>query len=102
MPQRRNPGTSLWEAVPTVTAQPALPEDRQAGVCVVGAGIAGLSTAYLLAREGRSVIVLDAGPGGGGETRYTTAHLASALDDRHCEVEHVRGAAVRAPCCAAG
>lgn len=28
-------------------------------VCVVGAGIAGMTTAYLLAREGRTVIVLE-------------------------------------------
>ncbi len=52
------------------------------GVCVVGAGIAGLTTAYLLAREGVSVTVLDEKPVGGGETGRTSAHLASVIDDR--------------------
>jgi glycine/D-amino acid oxidase-like deaminating enzyme/nitrite reductase/ring-hydroxylating ferredoxin subunit len=65
----------------------------RADVCVVGAGIAGLSTAYLLAREGKRVIVLDEGPVGAGQTERTTAHLASALDDRFYEVEHLHGVA---------
>lgn len=40
-------------------AYPALGGDRQCDVCVVGAGIAGLTTAYLLAAEGRSVAVIE-------------------------------------------
>jgi glycine/D-amino acid oxidase-like deaminating enzyme/nitrite reductase/ring-hydroxylating ferredoxin subunit len=59
--------------------------------CVVGAGIAGLTTAYLLAREGRKVVVLDDGPVGGGETGRTTAHLVCALDDRYFELERLHG-----------
>jgi glycine/D-amino acid oxidase-like deaminating enzyme len=61
-------------------------------VCVIGAGIAGLTTAYLLAREGTQVIVLDSGAVGSGETGRTTAHLASALDDRFIELEKLHGA----------
>lgn len=63
-----------------------------ADVCVIGAGIAGLSTAYLLACEGRRVIVLDDGAVGGGETSRTTAHLASYLDDRFTVLEKLHGA----------
>ncbi|HEX9941897.1 MAG TPA: FAD-dependent oxidoreductase [Thermoanaerobaculia bacterium] len=65
--------------------------DARADVCVVGAGIAGLSTAYHLARSGLSVIVLDDGPIGGGETGRTTAHLSNALDDRYYELERLFG-----------
>jgi glycine/D-amino acid oxidase-like deaminating enzyme len=54
-------------------------------------GIAGLTTAYLLAREGKSVIVLDDGPIGGGATGRTTAHLVTALDDRYFELERLHG-----------
>jgi glycine/D-amino acid oxidase-like deaminating enzyme/nitrite reductase/ring-hydroxylating ferredoxin subunit len=57
----------------------------------VGAGIAGLTTAYLLAREGKSVVVLDDGPLAGGETSRTTAHLVNALDDRYYELERLHG-----------
>jgi glycine/D-amino acid oxidase-like deaminating enzyme/nitrite reductase/ring-hydroxylating ferredoxin subunit len=69
----------------------SLQGDAKADVCVIGAGIAGLSTAYMLAREGRSVIVLDDGPIGGGETGRTTAHLSNALDDRYYELERLHG-----------
>lgn len=46
----------------------SLNHDERADVCVIGAGMAGLTTAYLLSREGRSVIVLDDGPIVSGET----------------------------------
>lgn len=64
---------------------------RVADVVVVGAGMAGLSTAYHLLRAGRSVVVLDKGSIGSGETARTTAHLASALDDRFYVLERVHG-----------
>jgi glycine/D-amino acid oxidase-like deaminating enzyme/nitrite reductase/ring-hydroxylating ferredoxin subunit len=65
--------------------------DERADVCIVGAGIAGLTTAYLLSREGKSVIVLDDGPIVSGETERTTAHLVTALDDRYFELERLHG-----------
>jgi glycine/D-amino acid oxidase-like deaminating enzyme/nitrite reductase/ring-hydroxylating ferredoxin subunit len=82
---------SVWAA--TVDEPKTLPlgEDRKTDVCIVGAGIAGLTTAYLLAKEGQSVIVLDDGPIGGGMTSRTTAHLTNALDDRFYELERLFG-----------
>ena len=72
---------------------PPLTTETTAAVCVLGAGIAGLTTAYRLARAGKSVVVLEAGSAPDcGETRYTTAHLASAIDDRFTEVARIRGA----------
>lgn len=50
-------------------------------VLVIGAGVAGLSTAYELARAGRQVAVLDRGRFGRGMTARTTAHLANVTDD---------------------
>ena len=75
---------------------PRLPTPRtnvRADVCIVGAGIAGLTSAYLLAAEGRSVVVVDDGPLGGGMTGATTAHLVTALDRGYKEIERVRGEA---------
>ena len=66
-------------------------EDTHADVCIVGAGIAGITTAYLLAKQGKSVIVLDDGAVGGGQTQRTTAHLSNALDDRYFEIERLHG-----------
>jgi len=84
--------TSVWMATADVPHHPPLADDAEADVCVVGAGIAGLTTAYHLAREGRRVLVLDDGPIGGGETSRTTAHLSFALDDRYHQLERVHGA----------
>ena len=84
--------TSLWHATVGELTRPRLDGDARADVCVVGAGIAGMMTAYLLAQAGRRVIVLDDGPIGGGETGRTTAHLSDALDDRYTELERVHGA----------
>ena len=83
--------TSVWMATGDVPAGEPLKADAEANVCVVGAGIAGLTTAYLLAREGRNVLVLDDGPVAGGETSRTTAHLVNALDDRYYELERLHG-----------
>jgi len=68
-----------------------LTEEISTDVCIIGAGIAGMSAAYLLAREGKAVVVLDDGPIGGGMTARTTAHLTSALDRRYFEIERLHG-----------
>src|SRR5258708_37539398 len=83
-----------------VPSAPALTDELKADVCVIGAGIAGLTTAYLLTLEGKSVVVLDDGPIGGGESERTTAHLATALDSRYFLLERLhrpRGACLAAP-----
>jgi glycine/D-amino acid oxidase-like deaminating enzyme/nitrite reductase/ring-hydroxylating ferredoxin subunit len=82
---------TVWAATAEMPAAPPLSRDVRADVCVVGAGIAGLTTAYMLVRAGRSVVVLDDGPLAGGETCRTTAHLTSALDDRFFELERLHG-----------
>jgi glycine/D-amino acid oxidase-like deaminating enzyme/nitrite reductase/ring-hydroxylating ferredoxin subunit len=92
---------SPWMHVPMPTAQP-LDADARADICVVGAGLAGLTTAYLLLREGRDVIVLERGEIGNGETSRTTAHLASWLDDDVAELERIHGAAATRLALAAG
>ena len=71
--------TSLWLANRANRPSPPspLPEtDRHADVAVVGAGITGLITAVLLARAGKSVIVLEAHSAGAGATGNTTAKIS--------------------------
>lgn len=82
---------SVWAATTQMPSRPRLEEDTRANVCVVGAGIAGMTTAYLLAQAGKSVVVVDDGPIGGGMTGRTTAHLVTALDDRYFELERMHG-----------
>src|SRR5690606_18270423 len=82
---------SIWMTTATLPKHTPLGATTQADVCVVGAGIAGMTTAYLLAREGRAVVVLDDGPVAGGMTQHTTAHLSNAIDDRYVEIERMHG-----------
>ena len=82
---------SLWMGTASIEKRAALQEDTACDVCIVGAGIAGLTTAYLLTKAGQSVIVLDDGPIAGGQSQRTTAHLANALDDRYFELEKIHG-----------
>jgi len=84
---------SIWVATSEIPSRSPLAEDARAQVCIVGAGIAGMTTAYLLARAGKSVAILDDGPIGGGMTGRTTAHLVTALDDRYFELERLHGEA---------
>lgn len=82
---------SLWMRTARAPQGKPLQEDLHAEVCIVGAGITGLTTAYLLACEGKSVVVLDDGDIGGGETSRTTGHLATGLDDRYHRLEKYHG-----------
>ncbi|MDZ4683622.1 MAG: FAD-dependent oxidoreductase [Planctomycetaceae bacterium] len=78
-------------ATSQIPQRPALEGDLTVDVCIVGAGIAGLSTAYMLAREGRSVAVLDSRRVAAGQTQRTTAHLTNAHDNYYHEVEKIHG-----------
>ena len=82
---------SVWQGTYEVPAYPPLTRNLTADVCVVGAGIAGLTTAYLLAKTGKKVVVLDDGSVGGGESGKTTAHLTAAMDDRIAKLEEMHG-----------
>ena len=85
------PTVSLWHDTHSIAPRPALTDELVADVCVVGAGIAGLTVAYTLATAGRKVVVLDLDQVGSGETGRTTGHIANALDDRYEALERARG-----------
>lgn len=82
--------SSLWQDthLPRFDTAP----EAHADICIIGGGIAGLTTALELLRRGAKVTVLDDGPIGGGETGRSSAHLASAVDDRYHVLEDKFGA----------
>jgi glycine/D-amino acid oxidase-like deaminating enzyme/nitrite reductase/ring-hydroxylating ferredoxin subunit len=84
--------TAPWTEGSDLPPVPTLNEDVTADVCVVGAGIAGLSTAAQLVEEGLAVVVLDRAGIGAGETGRTTAHLTAAIDSRFRHLERLHGA----------
>src|SRR5438874_13313204 len=58
-------------------------------VVIVGGGIAGISTGYLLSKAGKKIAVIEDGNIGSGETGRTTAHITNALDDRYYDIERI-------------
>lgn len=83
--------SSVWSETANVPKYPALAENVSTDVCIIGAGIAGMMTAYTLVKAGKNVVVLDDGEIGGGETGRTTAHITAALDDRYYNIESMHG-----------
>ena len=83
---------SQWSANITMPQYNFLQEAIKVDVCVVGGGIGGLTTAYLLQKEGKSVCVLESYELGSGQTGRTTAHFSNALDDRYFNLEKLHGA----------
>lgn len=73
---------SLWHVVQEFPPLTPLEGDTRCDVLVIGAGSGGLLSAYLLAKEGRDVLVVDAAPTvAGGESGRTTGHLNTYPDD---------------------
>ena len=76
--QRTN--LSVWSATAPVIHASSVNNNVRADACIVGAGIAGMTTAYLLAREGQSVVLIDKNQVGRGETSHTSRLLRNSVD----------------------
>lgn len=68
---------SYWLHSAHIPSFSPLQENIHVDVAVVGAGITGITTAYLLARQGVKTAVVDAGRIGWGTTGHTTAKLTA-------------------------
>jgi glycine/D-amino acid oxidase-like deaminating enzyme/nitrite reductase/ring-hydroxylating ferredoxin subunit len=105
MPETISGAEALWLRTVPATDYQVLDRDVEVDVAVVGGGIAGLTAALLLKREGAKVAVLEAARVGTGVTGCTTAKFSSlqatmysAIQGRHGD----EGAAVYAQASVAG
>ncbi|MFL5846222.1 MAG: FAD-dependent oxidoreductase [Solirubrobacteraceae bacterium] len=78
--------TSYWTDSTPTPDHPRLSEDLDVDVAVVGGGMAGMTTALLLAREGKSVAVLEAGRIGNGVTGHTTGKISPLQGTAYSEL----------------
>lgn len=71
---------SVWSESCKFRKRDALNKDIKTDVLVIGAGIAGILTAYMLKQKGREVVLIDAAEIASGNTKNTTAKITSQHD----------------------
>lgn len=75
--------SSVWEIDQKDQRVPEfepLKEGLAADVCVIGGGLAGAWSAYLLSQEGKKVVLIESDKLGRGATLYTTAFVTQVID----------------------
>lgn len=72
--------TTWQEVLFHVAPYPPLSTSARADVCIIGGGITGITSAYMLAKAGKKVIVIDKGTLNESVTAYTTAFFTSMID----------------------
>jgi len=73
---------SYWRATASLPKFEQISTDLKVDVVVIGAGLTGTTTAYLLKKEGANVALLERGRCAGSDTSRTTAHLTYVTDER--------------------
>ncbi len=69
-----------WVADIKEREYPSLVTDMEVDVAIIGAGITGVLTAYMLAKEGKKVAIIEKERIGEGVTHLTTAFLTQIID----------------------
>ncbi len=82
---------SLWLASAPPTAYPSLVDDLEVDVAVIGGGIAGVSSALALKRDGARVALLERGVICGGASGLTTAKVSALQECRYSEIRELHG-----------
>jgi len=85
------PTDSLWLASAPATAYSSLVDDLEVDVAVIGGGIAGVSAALALKRDGARVALLERGVICGGATGLTTAKVSALQETRYSEIRRLHG-----------
>ncbi|MDB6037480.1 MAG: puuB 1 [Verrucomicrobiales bacterium] len=78
--------TPYWTRTGTLPQFESISHDVEVDVVVIGAGLTGVTAAYLLKKEGVKVALLERYRCAGGDTGRTTAHLTCVTDKRLFEL----------------
>ncbi len=73
---------SYWQFSETPPEFPSIANDLEVDVVIIGAGLTGITAAWLLKREGAKVALLDRQRCAAADTGHTTAHLTYVTDER--------------------
>lgn len=79
-----------WREV-TLPHGARIPSEKEYDVIIVGGGITGATTAYLMLKRGKKVCLIERGRLGGVESSHTTAHLTYVTDIRIADLERKFG-----------
>ncbi|MDB5260215.1 MAG: FAD-dependent oxidoreductase [Candidatus Nomurabacteria bacterium] len=82
---------TTWEEYRNIEEFPSLTKSASPDVVIVGGGMAGLLSAYLISKEGKKVIILEKGRIAAGVTMYTTAFLTHSLDTDYTDLIKIYG-----------
>jgi glycine/D-amino acid oxidase-like deaminating enzyme/nitrite reductase/ring-hydroxylating ferredoxin subunit len=82
---------SVWLATAEPTAYPSLDRDLDVDVAIIGGGIAGITAALAVKRDGARVAVLERGVVGGGATGFTTAKVSALQATKYTEIGGLHG-----------
>lgn len=87
----KNPPRSYWLASTDLTDYPELREDITVDALIVGGGMVGILTAYLLQKEGVHTAILEADRIVMGTTAHTTAKITSQHGIIYDKIKNQRG-----------
>ncbi|HPL52701.1 MAG TPA: FAD-dependent oxidoreductase [Bacillota bacterium] len=73
----KTPPESYWLASSNETNYPDLQQDMKVDAAIIGGGMTGVTSAYLLKKEGLRVAIIEAGRIGQGTSGHTTAKITS-------------------------
>lgn len=68
---------SVWSESCRIRKREVLSKDIKTDILIIGAGITGILTAYMLKQKGKDVILIDAAEVASGNTKNTTAKITS-------------------------
>src|SRR5262245_26131876 len=71
-----------WKAEEELPEFPSIARDLESDVVIIGGGLTGITTAFLLKEAGAKVVLLERQRVARADTGHTTAHLTYVTDER--------------------